>query len=227
MMRHTLFAGVAVAALIAPAAASAQETTSIIRGVVTQGGAPIAGADVTATDVNSGSKVTTRTNSDGGFTLPGLRPGGPYTVEVKSAQGQAEVTDIYTVVQQTYELPIELAAASTEEVVVTASSIRGAGNQSKGVQTTLTAADIAVVASVNRDIRDIVRRDPFVTYDLGNSTDRGGAIRFAGVNPRFNRFTINGVTVGDTFGLNQDANPTLRGPVAFDALEQVSASSAN
>ena len=227
MMRHTLFAGVAVAALIAPAAASAQETTSIIRGVVTQGGAPIAGAEVTATDVNSGSKVTTRTNSDGGFTLPGLRPGGPYTVEVKSAQGQAEVTDIYTVVQQTYDLPIELAAASTEEVVVTASSIRGAGNQSKGVQTTLTAADIAVVASVNRDIRDIVRRDPFVTFDLGNSTDRGGAIRFAGVNPRFNRFTINGVTVGDTFGLNQDANPTLRGPVAFDALEQVSASAAN
>ncbi|MBY0519278.1 MAG: TonB-dependent receptor, partial [Sphingomonas sp.] len=128
---------------------------------------------------------------------------------------------------QTYELPIDLGADSATEVVVTSSKIRGAGNVSKGVQTTLTAIDISKVASVNRDIRDIQRRDPFATFDLGNATDRGGAIRFAGVNPRFNRFTINGVTVGDTFGLNQDASPTIRGPVPFDALEQVSTSAAN
>ena len=226
-MRHHLFAGVAVAALILPAAASAQETTSIIRGRVTQDGAPVAGADVTATDVNSGTRADVKTDAEGNFTIPGLRPGGPYKVQVNSAQGNTEVTDIFTVVQQTYDLPIDLAPANTQEVVVSATKIRGAGNQSKGVQTTLSAADIAKVASVNRDIRDIVRRDPFVTFDLGNSTDRGGSIRFAGVNPRFNRFTINGVTVGDTFGLNQDANPTIRGPVAFDALEQVSTSAAN
>ena len=44
------------------------------------------------------------------------------------------------------------------------------------------------------------------------------------MNPRFNRFTINGVTVGDSFGLNQDASPTNRGPVPFDAISQVSVS---
>lgn len=220
-MRHTLFAGVAVAALIVPVAASAQETTSIIRGRVTQDGAPVANASVAATEVNSGTRAEVKTDAEGNFTFPGLRPGGPYKVEVSSAQGNTEITDIFTVVQQTYELPIELAPANTQEVVVSATKIRGAGNQSKGVQTTLSVADIAKVASVNRDIRDIQRRDPFVTFDLGNSTDRGGAIRFAGVNPRFNRFTINGVTVGDTFGLNQDASPNIRGPVSFDALEQV------
>ncbi|MGJ3647533.1 carboxypeptidase regulatory-like domain-containing protein [Sphingomonas sp. GlSt437] len=229
-MRNMLFVGVAAAALMVPAAASAQETTSVIHGAVTNNGAPVGGAQVTAIDVSSGTRQTVTTDASGNFNFPGLRVGGPYTVQVSSPNGNKEVTDIYTVVQQTYDLPIELAAgatADTKEIVVTASSIKGAGTISKGVQTTLTAADIAKVASVNRDIRDIERRDPFATFDIGNSTDRGGAIRFAGVNPRFNRFTINGVTVGDTFGLNQDSNPTNRGPVPFDALDQVSTSAAN
>jgi len=219
--------GVAIAALMVPAAASAQETTSAIRGSVTQNGAPVAGATVTATDVASGTRATVTTGADGQYSLSGLRVGGPYTIEVQSAQGNTSVTDVYTVVQQTYDLPIELAQSGEADIVVTASSIRGAGNQSKGVQTTLTSTDISKVASVNRDIRDIQRRDPFASYDLGNSTDRGGAISFAGVNPRFNRFTINGVTVGDNFGLNQDASPTIRGPVPYDALEQVTTSAAN
>lgn len=226
-MRNQLLLGVAMAALVIPAAASAQETTSQIRGTVTKSGTGVAGATVVATEVQSGTRIETTTNADGRFTFSGLRPGGPYSVDVESAEGNSSVTDIYTVVQQAYELPIELAEQAGGDIIVTASSIRGAGNISKGVQTTLTARDIAAVASVNRDIRDIERRDPFATFDLGNSTDRGGAIRFAGVNPRFNRFTINGVTVGDTFGLNQDASPTIRGPVPFDALDQVSTSAAN
>ncbi|OYW23530.1 MAG: TonB-dependent receptor [Sphingomonas sp. 32-62-10] len=226
-MRYQLLLGAAAAALIIPAAAGAQETTAQIRGTVTSNGVGVAGATVVATDVASGTRLQTTTNTEGGFSFAGLRPGGPYTVDVQSDQGNSSVSDIFTVVQQTFDLPIELAQASGADIVVTASSIRGAGNQSKGVQTTLTAADISKVASVNRDIRDIQRRDPFATFDLGNSTDRGGAIRFAGVNPRFNRFTINGVTVGDTFGLNQDASPTIRGPVPFDALDQVSTSAAN
>jgi len=225
-MRSQLFISASIIALIVPAAASAQETTSIIRGTVSKDGAPVAGASVTAINVPSGTRSTVTTSSDGQFSLPGLRGGGPYTVEVSSGQGNTSVTDIYPVVQQTYTLPIDL-GSDTADIVVTASKVRGAGNVSKGVQTTLNADDIAKVASVNRDIRDIQRRDPFATFDLGNSTDRGGAVRFAGVNPRFNRFTINGVTVGDTFGLNQDASPTIRGPVPFDALGQVTTSAAN
>lgn len=224
-MRNQLFIGVAVAALMIPAAASAQETTSIIRGTVTKGDAPVVGATVVATDVNSGTRSSTTTSNDGAFSLPGLRVGGPYKVEVTSAEGNTSVTDIYTVVQQAYDLPINLDAGdSAGDIVVTAASIRGAGVTSDGPQTVLSAADIAKVASVNRDIRDIERRDPFASIDLSNGGARGGAVSFAGVNPRFNRFTINGVTVGDTFGLNQDASPTNRGPVPFDALAQVSVS---
>lgn len=224
MMRNKLLIGAAAAALVIPAAAHAQETTSLIRGSVTSNGAPVAGATVTATHVPSGTTSTTVTGADGSFSLPGLRVGGPYTVEVTSDQGTKQVTDIFTVVQQAYTLPVELVDAGSNDIVITARSIVGAGVKSDGPQTVLTQKDISKVASVNRDIRDVERRDPFAAFDLSNSGDRGGAISFAGVNPRYNRFTINGVTVGDTFGLNQDASPNLRGPVPLDALAQVSIS---
>ena len=230
-MRHQFLLGAAAVALVIPMAAMAQETTSSIRGSVTASGAPVAGATVVATDVASGTRSQTTTDASGGFTLPGLRPGGPYTVEVTSPQGNKTVTDINTVVQQAFNLPVELGVtedaqtgASGQEVVVTATSIRGAGALSAGPATILTQTDVSKVASVNRDIRDIERRDPFATLNLDNGARTGGAISFAGVNPRFNRFTINGVQVGDQFGLNQDASPTGRGPIPYDAIGQVSVS---
>ncbi|OYY89892.1 MAG: TonB-dependent receptor [Sphingomonas sp. 28-66-16] len=219
-MRNQLFMGVAMAALMVPAAASAQETTSIIRGQVTSNGAPVGGATLTITHVPSGTVSRTTTDSSGGFSASGLRTGGPYTVDVASSQGDTQITGIYAVVGQPYDLPIDVSAATGADIVVTASSIKGAGAASDGPQTVLDATDIAKVASVNRDIRDIERRSPFASIDLTNSR----AVSFAGTNPRFNRFTINGAQVGDTFGLNPDASPTRRGPVPFDAIAQVSVS---
>ncbi|WP_230630999.1 TonB-dependent receptor [Sphingomonas sp. Leaf37] len=222
-MRNNLFLGVAAVALIVPAAASAQETTSTIRGSVTANGAPVAGATIVVTNVPSNTRAETTTGADGSFTQSGLRVGGPFTVEVTSPQGNTTVTDIFTVAQQPFELPVELASSADsagEDIVVTARSIAGAGTVGSGLRTVLTQADIRKVASVNRDIRDLERRDPLATLDLSNSR----AVSFAGVNPRFNRFTINGVQVGDNFGLNSDANPTGRGPIPFDAISQFSVS---
>ena len=229
-MRHQFLLGAAAVALVIPAAASAQETTSSIRGSVMNAGAPVAGATVVATETASGTTSQTTTDGSGTFTFTGLRPGGPYTVAITSASGNKTVTDIFTVVQQPFELPVELAATdgaaangaetAGPDIVVTAASIRGAGTRSDGPQTVLTQADIRRVASVNRDIRDIERRDPLASLDLSNTR----AVSFGGVNPRFNRFTINGVQVGDQFGLNSDANPTGRGPIPFDAIAQVSTS---
>lgn len=216
-MRNQLFLGAAIAALVIPAAASAQETTSSISGTVTAGGAPVAGAQVTITHTPSGTRSAVTTDDSGNFAANGLRLGGPFTVDVVSDQGNYSVTDIFTVLGQNFALPIELAENATgPEIVVTASSIRGAGNKSFGPQTVLRARDIGKVASINRDVRDLARRDPFATLDLSNNR----AVSFAGVNPRFNSFTVNGVRVNDRFGLNSDANPTRRGPVPLDAIDQ-------
>ncbi len=211
-------ASIAALALASSTAVYAQETTAIIRGTVQSNGDPVANAQIAVTNVPSGTVSRATTDASGVFTVSGLRAGGPYTVVVASTAGNSTVTDIELSVGSPFDLPIDV--ASTGDIVITASKIKRAGVTSDGPQTSLSQVDISKVASVNRDIRDIERRSPFATLDPSNSR----AVSFAGVNPRFNRFTIDGVQVGDTFGLNPDASPTRRGPVPFDAIGEVNLS---
>ncbi len=203
------------AAFLLPTAAHAQETTSSVRGEVTAGGAPVAGAQVTVTHVPSGTQSTTTTDADGSFSASGLRVGGPYTIAVTAAGHQdQQVTDISLQAGQSFRVPIELGGDEEESIVVT--GIRGARQTSNGPITGLSREDIEGVASVSRDIRDLARRDPFVTIDLTNSR----TIEVAGQNGRLNRFSVDGVQFSDDFGLNNGGLPTSRGPVPYDAIEQ-------
>lgn len=215
-MRHQFFAGAAIAALMIPVAAYAQETTSAIRGTVTSNGAPVAGAEVTVTHVPSGTTATSTTDPAGNFSANGLRVGGPFTVSVTAAGFEdSSVTDISLNAGQPLRLPIEIAQAS--EIVVTASR-SAALETSAGPITALGREDIEGVASVTRDIRDIARRDPFVTIDSSNAR----TIEVAGQNGRLNRFSVDGIQLSDDFGINNGGLPTSRGPVPFDAIEQLS-----
>ncbi|RVT43157.1 TonB-dependent receptor [Sphingobium algorifonticola] len=198
--------------------AFAQETTSSVRGTVTADGAPVAGATVEIVNVPSGTTSRATTDASGAFNASGLRVGGPYSVTV-TAEGydSFQVTDIFTVVSQPYEIPVALTSAG-DAIVVTASRVVGAGTVSSGPATVLTSEDIAAVASVNRDIRDLMRRDPFARLDYAEGSGR--AVSFAGQNARFNRFSVDGVPVTDNFGLNPDGLPTRRSPVPLDAIAQ-------
>ncbi|RVT89169.1 TonB-dependent receptor [Sphingomonas crocodyli] len=216
-MRHYLNAGAAAIAIVAcSTAAYAQETTSSIRGTVASAGAPVAGASVTITHVPSGTTTTATTGADGGFTSSGLRPGGPFTVVV-TAPGFADstVTDINLTAGQPLRIPVEL--ATQDAIVVTAANIR-ATELSPGPITSIGREQIATIASVSRDIRDIARRDPFATIDPGQS--RG--VMIAGQNARLNKFSVDGLGFSDDFGLNVGGLPTSRGPVPLDAIEQFS-----
>lgn len=208
-------------ALATPAAA--QETTSSIRGTVTSAGTPVADATVTIENTATGAATTVTTGADGTFAASGLRPGGPYKVTIAAPGAKtATVTDIYTAVGQAFGLPVDLASAELsgggDEIVVQAVRIRGAGSTSAGPVSVLDAEAISKIASVNRDIRDIAARDPFATLDTSQTTGR--QVSFAGQNPRFNRFTVDGVPITDSFGLNPDALPSRRGPVPLDSIGQ-------
>jgi hypothetical protein len=208
----------AAAAIVAPATAFAQETTSAIRGQVTSGGAAVGGAQVTITHDPSGTTSTVDSDSSGAFSASGLRVGGPYSLEV-SADGYdtIKVTDLYLTAGEAFRVPVDLPKQeASKDIVVTGTRIPR--EQSTGPITALTRTEIEGAASVNRDIRDLARRDAFVTMDLTNSR----TIEVAGNNGRLNRFSVDGVQFSDDFGLNNGGLPTSRGPVPFDAIEQFS-----
>lgn len=215
-MRNYLHIGVAAIAIIASAPAFGQETTSAIRGVVTAEGAPVAGATVTILHEPSGTVSEVTSGSDGSYSANGLRVGGPFNVTVKAdGYEDSQVTEISLTVGQALRLPISIEKQS--EIVVTAAKSK-ALYQSTGPITSLSREQIEGVASVNRDIRDLARRDPLVSVDLTNSR----AVEVAGNAGRLNRFSVDGVQFSDDFGLNNGGLPTARGPVPFDAIEQFS-----
>ncbi len=202
-----------------------QETTSSIRGTVTGDMGPVAGAVVEILDTATGAKNSVTSKADGSYDLSGLRAGDSYSVKV-TAPGYApsEVTDVVTVVSQSYELPLALSKEGSnggDVIVVTAARVQGAGSVSQGPATVLTAKQIESVVSVNRDIRDLSRRDPFARLD--DTPGGGRAISFAGQNARYNRFTVDGVPITDSFGLNTDGLPSRRSPIPYDAIGQFQA----
>jgi outer membrane receptor for ferrienterochelin and colicin len=218
-MQIKFFLAASVASLSLAAGLStpvmAQETSSAVRGEVSSNGAPIAGATVTIEHLPSGTTATTKTDSNGNFSANGLRVGGPFSVMVEADGFEVgTVSDLYLQAGSPVRLPIDLQAAT--QIVVTAASLGPSIQTADGPTTALGAEQIAAAASINRDIRDLARRDPLVTIDLTNAR----TIEIAGNNGRLNRFSVDGIQMSDDFGLNNGGLPTSRGPVPFDAIEQ-------
>lgn len=216
MFGKKFMGGAALTALglaMAPAAI-AQETTSSIRGDVfsSSTGSVIDNATVTVTHVPTGTR-STETAAGGQFDVRGLRVGGPYTVEVSAPDYRTvKQEDLFLTVGQPFRLDVEMASAS-EEIVV---SVKALGSQTVGSGTSLGRDDIQAVVSINRDIRDLARRDGLVSQNARGD----GGISIAGSNPRTNRITIDGVQAQDDFGLNTGGFPTRRGPISLDAVSQ-------
>ena len=84
---------VVVMTLVYASVAMAQITTSGISGKVTSEGEDVIGATVTATHQPSGTVYYAVTNVDGRYTIQGMRPGGPYKVEITYVGHEAKTFD--------------------------------------------------------------------------------------------------------------------------------------
>ena len=223
MFSKKLLASAAVISFAVAGAASAQETTSAVRGNVrSTDGTPVAGAQVVVTHGPTGAVSAEYADAAGVFDLRGLRVGGPYTVEVSADDYQGQrLENVFLEIGTPYRVALSL-EPSTTEIVVTATS--SGGVREVGSTTALGRDDLAAVVSVQRDIRDFARRDPLVTQDVGGNRGGGGqgGISIAGSAPRSNRITVDGMQAGDDFGLVTNGLSTLRGPVSIDAVQQFS-----
>ena len=206
----------ALIAALAAAPVFAQTTSAALGGrVVGADGAPVAGAEVTITHVQSGTTSTVVTDADGRYSARGLRVGGPYNVVVnKAGTGTDSEQNVYLqLAPNTVNLNLAPTLDSVTVVGTAEQSIFGPNKMGAG--TSVGQETIRALPSVNGNIQDYMRLDPRVAF-----TDRAsGSISAGGQNPRFNKITIDGVSASDTFGLEGNNMPTQRQPVSMQAIE--------
>jgi hypothetical protein len=222
-MRNYAFAALAVSSIAIAVAASApayaQETTSAVSGKVTSDtGAPVPGAKVTVVHVPSGTTATSTTDGSGTFSLRGLRVGGPYTVTVDAAGfGPQTVEGLSLTLGETLAVPVQL---GSREIVVTGART-GSRRLVEGSESSFNSSQIASIVSARRDVRDIVRRDLLASYN-----PNVGGVSIAGGNIRTQRFSVDGVQMQDSFGLNYGGLPSTRGIVSLEAIDQLTVKAA-
>ncbi|WP_454831874.1 TonB-dependent receptor [Pseudoxanthomonas wuyuanensis] len=210
-------------AALAVAPAFAQSTSAGVGGMVTDnGGAPVAGAEVTITHVESGTVSRATTDASGRYNARGLRVGGPYQITVtKSGAGTKTEDNVYLNLNQVSTVNAALTGDMTTLETVTAVGFAGGSEvfsaTKMGAGTNVNRQTIEALPSINGNIQDFMRLDPRVSYV--NRAE--GGISAGGQNPRYNAIRIDGVSASDTFGLEGNNMPTRRQPVAMDAIEAI------
>lgn len=200
--------------------ASALETSSAIRGVVTDAsGTPLAGATVTVLNEGTSFSRDTQTNESGQFLIRNLPVSSGYTVTAtNSGYSSKSFGDIGLILGETTDLSFNLGLVGViEELVVTGSRLKT--QVAVGPSASFDLQTLERVPAINRNITDIIRIDPRIYVD--ESRGDINSVQCGGKNSRFNSLTVDGVKTNDSFGLNANGYPTERMPFSFDAINQV------
>lgn len=192
-----------------------QETTSQILGSVTQAGAPLAGATVTALHTPTGTKYTTTTRKDGRFNLNGLRIGGPYTVTVSYVGFKTEQQDnIFLTIGQDFTSDFTMTTESRvlEAMVVSAARQNKIFNNSHtGSEELITRAQIDQLPTISRSLQDFTRLEP-----------SSNGLSFGGATTGMNNITVDGADFNNSFGLSSTLGGQANAqPIALDAIDQI------
>src|ERR1041384_1123807 len=141
-----------------PALVSAQVTTGTLRGSVKgDDGTSIAEVEVTLVNEATGDTRTATTNAEGAFAFTNLQVGGPYHVTAVFAGFKpSEEKGILVTANRTRDVALTLKLQEGEVIELSGTAVtRNTSNR-----TVVTAAEIDELPSVNRDPRDLVRRNP-------------------------------------------------------------------
>jgi hypothetical protein len=213
-MKRSILLFAAMSVMVA-ASALAQVTTGGMNGVITmKDGKPMTGARVVATHVPSGSKYGAITGATGRFNAPGLRPGGPYTVEV-SAIGMktSKYSDIFVTLGENYVLNsvLEEGEVKLSEIVVTSKKGAVMSSDRTGAATSIGRETISSIPTISRNI-----------IDFAKVTPQANGRSFGGQDNRMNNLTIDGSVFNNSFGLSGvPGGQTGQSPISLDAIEAV------
>jgi hypothetical protein len=200
-------------------------TTGSVTGIVTNAQQqPVAGAQVIAIHEPSGTVYESVSRTDGRFSLPNMRVGGPYTVTVAySGTGGAAFEpqtqeNVVVNLGVATDVPVTVRTiAVQEEVTVVATSDPVFSSTRTGAATTITRQELASLPSVSQQLRDITRLTPQSGGPFGMS--------FSGQDNRLNNITVDGSYFNNSFGLaGTPGERTGVAPISLDAIEEVQVS---
>jgi hypothetical protein len=220
MSRWILRAAALLAIPMATSTLSAQGTTTAsVTGVVRDAsGAPKADARIVAVHNPSGTTYQALTRSDGRFTMPGMRVGGPYTVRALALGSEPEVKQaVFLTLGVATELQFTLRTAAVQlaEVRVTGESETVFSSDRTGAATAVQREVIATLPTISGRIEDFVRLTP-------QYSGAGFGFSFGGQDNRLNNVTVDGAQFNNSFGLSgQPGDRTNVAPISMDAIEQV------
>ena len=197
-----------------------QVTKSSISGTVKSNkGETMPGVTVEVVHQPTGTKYFANTDFVGGFSIPAVRPGGPYVVKA-SFMGfkTAEVIDINAPLGSNITVNIVLQDEMTalQEVVVKSTRPNSAFNRGKtGASQQFSTREInSIPVTGSRTISSITKYN-------ANAGSNGS---FGGQDSRLNNFTIDGSVFNDGFGLGSGGaagGRTGSTAISLDAIEQL------
>ena len=141
--------------------AMAQVTTSGVSGKVTTNGEDVIGATVTATHKPSGTVYRAVTNIDGRYSIQGMRPGGPYKVEISYVGYQPKVFNNVSLnlgESQNLSCSLQEDAHLLQEVVVSGKA--GLNGTKTGAAQSINSQMIQDIPTVSHSIADVARMNP-------------------------------------------------------------------
>lgn len=206
--------------VLCAASAMAQITTSGINGKVVSQGDEVIGATVTATHQPSGTVYRAVTNANGRYTIQGMRPGGPYKVEISYIGHQTKSFNNVSLLlgeSQNLSCSLEEDAKMLQEVVVAGKA--GLNATKTGAAQSIGADRINNMPTITHSIADIARLNPQIA-----TNEQSGAMSFAGANNRYNAFQIDGAMNNDVFGLasnGSNGGQASTQPVSMATIDQI------
>ncbi len=210
-----------VTAVFAMPALAQQTATGVTGQVFDQNGDALQGATVEIVHGPTGATRTTETLDGGRYRVSGLRVGGPYRLTAYQDGYEPQIQeDIFLTLGENQVVDFEIIeSGELDRIVVTGQRISSVFQTSNmGSGSTIGSDRIDNFASLSRSINDYIRLDPRATV-----VDKGrNEISVGGAHNRMNNIQIDGVTANDSFGLNADAQPAIRQPIAIDWIEEIS-----
>ncbi|MBB5645297.1 TonB-dependent receptor [Pedobacter cryoconitis] len=200
--------------LFTTAVAFAQVTSSSVSGSVKdakQG--PLPGASIKAVHVPSGTSYSAVSNKDGLFNIPGMRIGGPYTIEVSYIGfNKSTTTDIVLQLGQPFILKAVLSEGGVQLEAVSIKSTKRIVTAKSGASTNISSKQLSTLPTFSRSITDFTRLTP-----QSNGTS------FAGRDSRTNSITVDGANLNNTFGTSSDLLPGGGAqPISIEAYDELS-----